>query len=104
MCDSKLLQSTVAIVGGGIGGLACALGLQRIGVRVLVFEQDKAFHDRRQGFGFTIQQGNRALKELGILEQVKAKNVPCYSHFYFKSSGEIVAFFGRAFNPAQVGI
>lgn len=96
-----MLDTTVAVVGGGIGGLACALGLQRIGVKVLVFEQDKLFNDRRQGYAFTIQQGNRALKELRILEQVKAKSFPCSSHFYFKSDGEIIAFFGRAFNPAQ---
>lgn len=46
----------IAIVGGGLGGLACALALQQRGARVAVFERDPSFEARAQGYGLTIQQ------------------------------------------------
>lgn len=46
----------IAIVGGGLGGLACALALQQRGARVAVFERDGSFEARAQGYGLTIQQ------------------------------------------------
>ena len=48
---------TVAVIGGGIGGAALALALQQRGISVLVFERDASFHERRQGYGLTMQQG-----------------------------------------------
>ncbi len=55
----------IAIVGGGIGGLAMACALIRRGFRCRVFEKDAAFNSRKQGFGLTMQQGTTALKNLG---------------------------------------
>ena len=85
----------VAIVGGGIGGAALALALQQRGVAVRVFERDRCFAERAQGYGLTpdsnpsrsyptltfspypkpasqprygltMQQGATALKQLGL--------------------------------------
>jgi len=56
----------VAIVGGGIGGLALALALQHRGVRCRVFERDNHFDERSQGYGLTMQQGTSALRSLGF--------------------------------------
>ena len=39
----------IAIVGGGLGGLAAALALQKRGVPVVVYERDHEFNDRRLG-------------------------------------------------------
>ena len=47
----------MAIVGGGIGGLALALALSRKSIACTVFETDPDFATRRQGYGFTLQQG-----------------------------------------------
>jgi 2-polyprenyl-6-methoxyphenol hydroxylase-like FAD-dependent oxidoreductase len=57
----------VAIVGGGISGLALALALQQRGfANVRVFERDTDFSQRRQGYGLTMQQGATALRAMGF--------------------------------------
>lgn len=48
---------SVAIIGGGIGGLALALALWRRDIPCKVFEKDASFDSRRQGYGLTLQQG-----------------------------------------------
>lgn len=47
----------VAIIGGGIGGVALALSLLRRGLGVRVFEKDLSLGARRQGYALTMQQG-----------------------------------------------
>jgi salicylate hydroxylase len=65
-------QSRIAIVGGGISGLALAIALKLKGfTRLKVFEKDDSFGSRRQGYGLTILQGKRVLKTLGVLEGAK---------------------------------
>lgn len=39
----------IAIIGGGLGGLAAAMALQNEGFNVTVFERDFQFSDRKQG-------------------------------------------------------
>ena len=63
----------VAIVGGGIGGLALALALGRVGVRSVVFEKDGSFGARSQGYGLTMQQGMRTIRRLGIGDAVAVR-------------------------------
>ena len=46
--DKVHASTRVIIVGGGIGGLAAALGLARRGFRVKVLERDARFSARRQ--------------------------------------------------------
>ena len=57
---------SVAIVGGGIGGLALALALQHRHVPSVVYECDGDFSERSQGYGLTMQQAARAVKALGL--------------------------------------
>lgn len=45
MTNSEAMNVDVAIVGGGIGGLATAVGLNRAGVDAHVFEQTEAYGD-----------------------------------------------------------
>ena len=40
----------IGIVGGGIGGFALAIALQRRGIKSIVFEKDGSFEERKQGF------------------------------------------------------
>ena len=46
----------VGVVGGGIGGAATALALQRNGVECVLMERDDFFEQRRAGYGVTLQQ------------------------------------------------
>ncbi|KAF8585330.1 FAD/NAD(P)-binding domain-containing protein [Ramaria rubella] len=59
----------VAIIGGGIGGLALAVGLIRGGVKVDIFEQASKFEEIGAGVGINAN-GIRALRGLGILDAV----------------------------------
>ncbi len=96
-------DSLVAIVGGGIGGLATALALQQIGLRARVYERDSAFAVRRQGYGLTLSTTNSALTALGLLEELRQRDVPSRSHFVFKSDGETLGYFGNAFSQIEHG-
>ena len=58
----------VAIIGGGIGGIALAVALRHRGIPFVVYEKDSRFDQRRQGYGLTLQQARRALQALGIFE------------------------------------
>jgi 2-polyprenyl-6-methoxyphenol hydroxylase-like FAD-dependent oxidoreductase len=54
----------VLIIGGGIGGLTLAQGLQRAGVSAEVYERDRTLTDRLQGYRVHISPtGSRALHE-----------------------------------------
>jgi salicylate hydroxylase len=59
----------VAIVGGGIGGLALAVALQHRHISFHVYEKDQYFAQRRQGYGLTLQQARSALLALGVQDQ-----------------------------------
>ena len=54
-------ESEIAVVGGGIVGLAVAYGLQRLGKQVAVFDEgDVAFRASRGNFGLVWVQGKGA--------------------------------------------
>src|SRR6516165_2396052 len=67
------MQEGIAIVGGGIGGLAAALAMVRRGIDVTVYEQ--AAELRELGAGLQISaNGTRVLHALGLkaaLEKVQ---------------------------------
>jgi len=56
----------VAIIGGGIGGLALALACSHRSIPCTVYERDLSFEERSQGYGLTMQQGAKALQALGF--------------------------------------
>ncbi|KAF8515185.1 FAD/NAD(P)-binding domain-containing protein [Gautieria morchelliformis] len=62
----------VAIVGGGMGGLALAVVLTRGGIKVDIFEQAPKFDEIGAGVGIGAN-GVRALRGLGILDTVLEK-------------------------------
>ncbi|MEU0041932.1 FAD-dependent monooxygenase [Streptomyces werraensis] len=64
----------VAVVGGGIGGLALALGLRRQGIEAVVHEQAPGL--AHAGAGIAIgANGHRVLRELGVAEPLAATAV-----------------------------
>ncbi len=64
-------MSEITIIGGGIAGLTCALGLQQQGVRVKLFEQAPRFEE--VGAGLTLSQpASRGLFSLGLRAAIEA--------------------------------
>ena len=94
----------IAIVGGGLAGLAVALSCQQAGItNVTVYERDVRFDDRRQGYGLTLTNNPKGpLAKLGVLGECVARDCPSRSHWIFTPSGDIKGYFGRAFDDQEV--
>ena len=86
-------QTTVAIIGGGIGGAGLALALLRRGIPCTVYERDLSLASRAQGYGLTMQQGASALAALGLAQSVTG--VSSSVHFSFLPDGAFIGAFGR---------
>ena len=56
----------VAIVGAGIAGVALAVACLHRGIPFTLYERDSGFDARAQGYGVTLQQASRAMRELGL--------------------------------------
>ena len=56
----------LAIIGGGIGGVALAVACLHRGIPFTLYEWDRDFDVRSQGYGLTLQQATRAIEGLGI--------------------------------------
>jgi 2-polyprenyl-6-methoxyphenol hydroxylase-like FAD-dependent oxidoreductase len=57
----------VAIIGGGIGGVALAVACLHRGIPFTLYERDRDFSARSQGYGLTLQQACKAIEGLGIV-------------------------------------
>ncbi|THC54863.1 FAD-dependent monooxygenase [Streptomyces sp. A1499] len=64
------MGDTAVVVGGGIGGLAAAIGLLRIGWEVTVVERARTLDDAGAGISLAAN-GLRALDELGVGDAVR---------------------------------
>lgn len=72
------MGDTAVVVGGGIGGLAAAIGLRRIGWDVTVVERASVLEDAGAGISLAAN-GLRALDELGVGEAVRNASRGQYS-------------------------
>jgi salicylate hydroxylase len=59
----------IAVIGGGIGGLSCAVSFLRLGANVTVFEQAQAFSEVGAGVQLS-PNASRVLIALGLKEQL----------------------------------
>lgn len=82
----------VAIVGGGIGGLALGVALKHRGIPVTVYERDESFGQRRQGYGLTMQQASKALKYFGI--PTLSQGITSTKHVVHTPDGEEIGSWG----------
>lgn len=89
----------IVIAGGGIGGAAVAVALQKRGFEVVVLEADADFDSRQQGYGLTIQGYGSTTQALGI--GLAEDDAPSTSHYTFSSEGHILGFFGEAFGKSR---
>ncbi|QDO94557.1 FAD-dependent monooxygenase [Formosa sediminum] len=56
----------LAIIGGGIGGVALAVACLHRGIPFTLYERDTCFNARSQGYGLTLQQASKAISGFGI--------------------------------------
>ena len=89
-----LSRCRVGIVGGGIGGLALAVALKQRGIDCRVFERDASFAERSQGYGLTLQQGAKTIRDLSLSSALESSSIYSPTHFIFDSKGQTVAFWG----------
>ncbi len=62
----KVNYPHVAIIGGGIGGMALAVACLHRKIPFTIYERDSGFESRSQGYGLTLQQASKAIEGLGI--------------------------------------
>ena len=82
----------IAIIGGGIGGVALAVACLHRGIPFTIFERDKSFSDRSQGYGLTLQQASKALKSFGI-HSLK-EGIVSSKHIVHTTDGNIIGEWG----------
>lgn len=79
----------IAIVGGGVGGLALALGLHQRGLDCEVFEQ--APQVRELGVGITLlPHAMRELAALGVQPQLEAQGIENLESVFFNRWGQFI--------------
>jgi 5-methylphenazine-1-carboxylate 1-monooxygenase len=79
----------IAIVGGGIGGLALALGLHQKGIACEVFEQAPVL--RELGVGITLlPHAMRELAALGLQPQLEAQGIENLESVFFNRWGQFI--------------
>ena len=82
----------VAIIGGGIGGMALAVACLHRGIPFTLYERDKNFSTRSQGYGLTLQQASKAIKALGIISL--EKGVISTRHLVHTPEGKVIGEWG----------
>ncbi|MFN3968720.1 FAD-dependent oxidoreductase [Flavobacterium sp.] len=82
----------VAIIGGGIGGVALAVACLHRGIPFTLYERDNSFDARAQGYGLTLQQASKAIAGLGIssLEE----GVVSTRHLVHTTDGKVIGEWG----------
>lgn len=82
----------LAIIGGGIGGVALAVACLHRGIPFTLYERDSTFDARSQGYGLTLQQASKAIEGFGILSL--AEGVVSTRHVVHTTEGEIIGEWG----------
>jgi 2-polyprenyl-6-methoxyphenol hydroxylase-like FAD-dependent oxidoreductase len=82
----------VAIIGGGIGGVALAIACLHRGIPFTLYERDSGFEARSQGYGLTLQQASKAIEGLGIYSL--EKGVISTRHVVHTTDGKIIGEWG----------
>ncbi|MCD8403521.1 FAD-dependent oxidoreductase [Tenacibaculum finnmarkense] len=82
----------VAIIGGGIGGVALAVACLHRQIPFTLYERDSSFDARAQGYGLTLQQASKAIQALGILKL--REGVVSTKHIIHTTQGKIIGEWG----------
>lgn len=91
----------VAIIGGGIGGVALAVACKHRGIPFTLYERDSGFNARSQGYGLTLQQASKAIEGLGIFSLVEG--VISTRHVVHTTEGKVIGEWGiRKWKPTDI--
>lgn len=82
----------IAIIGGGIGGVALAVACLHRSIPFTLYERDSNFDARSQGYGLTLQQACKAIEGLGIFSL--KKGVISTRHVVHTTEGKIIGEWG----------
>ena len=86
----------MAIIGGGIGGVALAVACMHRGIPFSLFERDANFETRSQGYGLTLQQASSAISGLGLFNLIDGVNST--KHIVHTSDGKVIGEWGMRKN------
>lgn len=82
----------LAIIGGGIGGMALAVACFHRGIPFTLYERDSSFDVRAQGYGLTLQQASKAMKAFGIFSLQEGVNST--RHLMHTTEGKVIGEWG----------
>jgi 2-polyprenyl-6-methoxyphenol hydroxylase-like FAD-dependent oxidoreductase len=82
----------VAIIGGGIGGVALAVACLHRGIPFTIYERDNHFDARSQGYGLTLQQASKAIEGLGVFSL--EDGVVSTRHVVHTTEGKVIGEWG----------
>jgi 2-polyprenyl-6-methoxyphenol hydroxylase-like FAD-dependent oxidoreductase len=82
----------IAIIGGGIGGVALAVACLHRGIPFTLYERDRSFDTRSQGYGLTLQQASKAVVGLGITSL--EAGITSTRHVVHTTAGKIIGEWG----------
>ncbi len=82
----------VAIIGGGIGGVALAVACLHRGIPFTIYERDSSFDERSQGYGLTLQQASKAIEGFGIFNL--KEGVVSTRHVVHNPDGDVIGEWG----------
>ena len=90
----------LAIIGGGIGGVALAVACLHRAIPFTLFERDDNFDARSQGYGLTLQQASKAMEGFGIFSL--EEGVVSTKHLVHTTEGKVIGEWGmRKWLPSQ---
>lgn len=90
----KVNYPHVAIIGGGIGGMALAVACMHRRIPFTIYERDSGFETRSQGYGLTLQQASKAIEGLGIFNLEEA--VISRRHVVHTTEGKVIGEWGMS--------
>jgi 2-polyprenyl-6-methoxyphenol hydroxylase-like FAD-dependent oxidoreductase len=82
----------LAIIGGGIGGVALAVACLHRGIPFTLYERDSSFEARSQGYGLTLQQASKAIEGLGVFSL--ENGVVSTRHLVHTTNGNVIGEWG----------
>lgn len=82
----------VAIIGGGIGGVALAVACLHRRIPFTLYERDSNFDARSQGYGLTLQQASKAIEGFGIFSL--EDGVISTRHLVHTTEGKVIGEWG----------
>jgi len=88
----KEIYPHVAIIGGGIGGVALAVACLHRQIPFTLYERDSSFDVRSQGYGLTLQQASKAIEGLGIFSL--EEGIISTRHVVHTTKGKVIGEWG----------